>query len=70
MKSTPLQPLGSNSLLPLAHGAAARVVRLRGYGNAIVAAQAQGFIEAVFDTQRFRLMSEMTPDTHNAGAFA
>ena len=32
---------------PLADGAAARVVRLRGYGNAIVAPQAQAFIEAV-----------------------
>lgn len=31
---------------PLAHGAAARVGRLRGYGNAIVAQQAQAFIEA------------------------
>lgn len=31
---------------PLAHGTAARVGRLRGYGNAIVAQQAQAFIEA------------------------
>lgn len=31
---------------PLAHGAAARVGRLRGYGNAIVAPQAQVFVEA------------------------
>mgnify|MGYP003631542853 CR=1 FL=1 len=31
---------------PLAHGAPARVGRLRGYGNAIVAPQAQAFIEA------------------------
>jgi DNA (cytosine-5)-methyltransferase 1 len=31
---------------PLAHGAAARVGRLRGFGNAIVAQQAQSFIEA------------------------
>ena len=32
---------------PLAHGAAARVGRLRGYGNAIVAQTAQAFIESV-----------------------
>jgi DNA (cytosine-5)-methyltransferase 1 len=32
---------------PLAHGAAARVGRLRGYGNAIVAQAAQAFIESV-----------------------
>jgi DNA (cytosine-5)-methyltransferase 1 len=31
---------------PLAHGAPARVVRLRGYGNAIVIEQARAFIEA------------------------
>jgi len=34
---------------PLAHGAANRVGRLRGYGNAIVAQQAAAFIEAYFD---------------------
>ena len=32
---------------PLAHGASARVGRLRGYGNAIVAQAAQAFIESV-----------------------
>lgn len=32
---------------PLAHGSAARVGRLRGYGNAIVAQAAQAFIESV-----------------------
>ncbi len=32
---------------PLAHGAAARVGRLRGYGNAIVAQAAQAFVESV-----------------------
>jgi DNA (cytosine-5)-methyltransferase 1 len=35
---------------PLAHGAAARVGRLRGYGNAINAIQAQIFIEALILT--------------------
>ena len=34
---------------PLAHGAAGRVGLLRGYGNAIVAPVAQGFIEAAMD---------------------
>lgn len=34
---------------PLAHGPAARVGRLRGYGNAIVAPQAQAFIETVME---------------------
>jgi DNA (cytosine-5)-methyltransferase 1 len=34
---------------PLAHGAPARVGRLRGYGNAIVAPLAKTFIEAVMD---------------------
>jgi len=37
---------------PLAHGAPARVGRLRAYGNAIVASQAQEFIKAFID---FRL---------------
>lgn len=36
---------------PLAHGIAARVGRLRGYGNAIVAPQAQAFIEAYLETR-------------------
>lgn len=36
---------------PLAHGAAARVGRLRGYGNAIVAPAAQAFIEAYLETE-------------------
>ncbi|KAB2694070.1 DNA cytosine methyltransferase [Ochrobactrum sp. Kaboul] len=36
---------------PLAHGAAARVGRLRGYGNAINAEQAQAFIEAYLGTE-------------------
>lgn len=35
---------------PLAHGSAARVGRLRGYGNAIVAPAAQVFIEAVMES--------------------
>ena len=36
---------------PLAHGSAARVGRLRGYGNAIVAPQAAAFIEAFLDEE-------------------
>jgi DNA (cytosine-5)-methyltransferase 1 len=42
-KWRPVEP----GTFPLAHGAAARVGRLRGYGNAIVAPQAQAFVEAV-----------------------
>lgn len=39
---------------PLAHGAPARVGRLRGYGNAINASQAQIFIEAYLEAQDVR----------------
>jgi len=42
-KWRPVEP----STFPLAHGAAARVGRLRGYGNAINAEAAQAFIESV-----------------------
>ena len=42
-KWRPVEP----GTFPLAHGAAARVGRLRGYGNAINAEQAVAFIEAV-----------------------
>lgn len=45
-KWRPVEP----GTFPLAHGAAARVGRLRGYGNAINAVQAQIFIEAVIET--------------------
>lgn len=34
---------------PLAHGTTARVGRLRGYGNAIVAPQAEAFIRAFME---------------------
>jgi DNA (cytosine-5)-methyltransferase 1 len=44
-KWRPVEP----GTFPLAHGAAARVGRLRGYGNAIVAPQAQAFVEAVME---------------------
>jgi DNA (cytosine-5)-methyltransferase 1 len=44
-KYRPVEP----GTFPLAHGAAARVGRLRGYGNAINAEQAKVFIEAVRD---------------------
>jgi len=44
-KWRPVEP----GTFPLAHGAAARVGRLRGYGNAIVAPQAQAFVEAVIE---------------------
>ncbi|MBP9803275.1 MAG: DNA cytosine methyltransferase [Candidatus Accumulibacter sp.] len=45
-KWRPVEP----GLKPLAHGLAARVVRLRGYGNAINAVQAQTFIAAFLET--------------------
>src|SRR5690606_19370574 len=49
---------------PLVDGAPARVGRLRGYGNAVVAPAAQVFIEAYLEAQaeRFRLaeLSELT----------
>ena len=44
-KWRPVEP----STFPLAHGASARVGRLRGYGNAINAAQAEGFITAFME---------------------
>ena len=42
-KWRPVEP----GTFPLAHGASARVGRLRGYGNAIVGPQAQAFVEVV-----------------------
>ncbi len=44
---------------PLDHGAAERVGRLRGYGNAIVAQQAQAFIEAFCDVRGIALWPAM-----------
>ena len=44
-KWRPVEP----GTFPLAHGAPSRVGRLRAYGNAIVAPQAQVFIEAVME---------------------
>ena len=38
-------------LAPLVDGSSARMVRLRGYGNAIVAPQAQAFIESYMETE-------------------
>lgn len=49
-KRRPVEP-GS---APLVDGAPARVGRLRGYGNALVAPQAQAFIEAVMSITRQR----------------
>lgn len=46
-KWRPVEP----GTFPLAHGAPARVVRLRAYGNAINAEAAREFIEAYLDTQ-------------------
>ncbi len=47
-KFRPVEP----GTFPLVDGAAARVVRLRGYGNAINAVQAQAFIEAFMGYQQ------------------
>lgn len=44
-KIRPVEP----GTFPLAHGATARVGRLRAYGNAIVRPQAAIFLEAVAD---------------------
>ena len=44
------RPVESGSQ-PLAHGAAARVVRLRGYGNAIVAPAAAHFIASYLEAE-------------------
>jgi DNA (cytosine-5)-methyltransferase 1 len=41
-----------SGLFPLAHGAAARVGRLRGYGNALVAQVAEAFIRAFVESIR------------------
>lgn len=46
-KARPVEP----GTFPLAHGAPARVVRLRGYGDGIVAPLAAAFIEAYRDTK-------------------
>ena len=49
------RPIGPE-IQPLASGATARMVRLRGYGDAIVAPVAQAFIEAYIDI--FRISAE------------
>jgi DNA (cytosine-5)-methyltransferase 1 len=54
-KWRPVEP----GTFPLAHGAAARVGRLRGYGNAVDAIATKAFIEAFDD---LRLMSDLTTD--------
>jgi len=46
-KWRPVEP----GTFPLVDGAAARVGRLRGYGNAVVSPQAQAFIEAFMESQ-------------------
>ena len=46
-KSRPVEP----GTFPLAHGVANRVGLLRGYGNSLVAPQAQAFIEACLETK-------------------
>ena len=58
-KWRPVEP----DTFPLAHGAAERVGRLRGYGNAIVAPAAQAFIEAYLDVEHVAANDNLTqPD--------
>lgn len=52
-KWRPVEP----GTFPLAHGSAARVGRLRAYGNAIVAQKAQIFIESYFESREERFMA-------------
>ena len=47
-KFRPVEP----STSPLAHGSAKRVGRLRGYGNAIVAPVATGFVQSYMELER------------------
>jgi DNA (cytosine-5)-methyltransferase 1 len=47
------RPIGPG-LFPLAHGAAARVLRLRGYGDAICAETAKAFIEAYSEARTMK----------------
>lgn len=51
-KARPVEP----GTFPLAHGAPARVGRLRGYGNAIVAPQAEAFVKAFMDLREPRAL--------------
>ena len=51
-KARPVEP----GTFPLAHGAPARVGRLRAYGNAIVAEAAKLFIESFLEHERLRLI--------------
>ena len=53
-KWRPVEP----GTFPLAHGAAARVGRLRGYGNAVVAEAAVAFIEAYLEGETLDLAAE------------
>lgn len=65
-KWRPVEP----GTFPLAHGAPARVGRLRAYGNAINAVQAETFIRAYLDVERLRLNNVSVMTTDNAGVFA
>ena len=61
-KARPVEP----GTFPLAHGAPARVVRLRGYGNSLCAPQAQAFIEAYMElTQQPAEHPEKETAPHN-----
>ena len=67
-KWRPVEP----DTFPLAHGAAERLGRLRGYGNAIVAPAAQAFIEAYLESKadrHLRLTEAYDLTTDNGGIF-
>lgn len=52
---------------PLAHGAPARVGRLRAYGNAIVAEQAAGFVTAFSEAAAAALAGGLASEAHGLG---
>lgn len=67
-KWRPVEP----GTFPLVNGAAERVGRLRGYGNAIVAPAAQAFIEAYLETEADGGLSVTSASglSHEVGVFA
>jgi DNA (cytosine-5)-methyltransferase 1 len=64
-KWRPVEP----GTFPLVDGSPARVVRLRGYGNAVNAQHAAAFIEACQDIDRLRLTDVYGMTTDNHGVF-
>ena len=50
---------GGNSSFPLSKGAEARIARLRGYGDGIVAQVAEGFIRAYMEISGEGTLTEL-----------